>query len=304
MRHLLHFRHLILLALIGIAGSAPAAERVTYFVPDALGSPVAAMDAQGNVLWRENHAPYGQRQTRSPENPAKPAYTGKPEDTDTGLVYMGARMYDPETARFTGIDPQGFGNANPQSFGRYLYGNNAPYKYADPDGESPIDIGFLLYDVGVLIHASATGGDVGAAAMDVASSAIGVVSPMPGTGQMIKTARMADKISGAGHATQTTEGANKILVIGENMNGRVVPHANKIGGEVYPGMPGYKPELHEAALVHNEMVVRQKMAEGYEIHDIGPDLLRRETKGPSDAYEMEVSVTRGYENLIKVPDSD
>lgn len=145
MRHLLLFRSLVLLALLGVAAAAPAAERTTYFVPDALGSPVAAMDEQGNVLWRESYAPYGERKSKTPDNTARAAYTGKPEDAGTGLVYMGARMYDPESARFTGIDPQGFGEANPQSFGRYLYGNNAPYVFVDPDGEVPVLIPVAIF---------------------------------------------------------------------------------------------------------------------------------------------------------------
>lgn len=131
-------RSLIFLALMSLALATDAAERTTYFIPDAQGSPVAAMDEQGNVLWRESYAPYGERRIKSPENNARPAYTGKPEDTGTGLVYLGARWYDPSTARFTGIDPQGFTAGNPQSFGRYLYANSNPYKYVDPDGEVPV----------------------------------------------------------------------------------------------------------------------------------------------------------------------
>lgn len=120
--------------LIVLSGHVYGAERITYFVPDAQGSPAAAMDEQGNVVWRENYKPYGERRTRSPENDSRSAYTGKPEDTDTGFVYMGARSYDPEVARFTGIDPKGFDEDNAQSFGRYTYVNNSPYVYIDPDG--------------------------------------------------------------------------------------------------------------------------------------------------------------------------
>lgn len=120
--------------LVIFSCAAYGAERVTYFVPDAQGSPAAAMDEQGNVIWRESYKPYGERRTKAPANGAKPAYAGKPEDPESGFVYMGARSYDPEVARFTGIDPKGFDEKNEQSFGRYTYVNNSPYVYVDPDG--------------------------------------------------------------------------------------------------------------------------------------------------------------------------
>lgn len=126
----------VLFAISVVAAiSANAAERVTYFIPDAQGSTVAAMDERGDVVWRESYAPYGNRTKNASASDGKSGYTGKPEEPVTGLVYMGARWYDPDIGRFTGIDPQGFNDDNPQTFGRYLYGNNSPYVYVDPDGE-------------------------------------------------------------------------------------------------------------------------------------------------------------------------
>lgn len=131
----LHWMHPALLLVLSLLVShALAAERITYFVPDAAGSPVAAMDEQGNVIWRKSYKPYGEEQLPAPGT-TTPSFTGKPKDPDTGLVYMGARWYDPESARFTGIDPQHFDERNPQSFGRYIYANNSPYVYYDPNGE-------------------------------------------------------------------------------------------------------------------------------------------------------------------------
>ena len=33
-----------------------------------------------------------------------------------------------------GMDPVGFKAGNPMSFNRYVYVNNNPYKFVDPDG--------------------------------------------------------------------------------------------------------------------------------------------------------------------------
>jgi len=48
---------------------------------------------------------------------------------------MQARYYDPVIGRYYGNDPVGFTATNIMSFNRYLYVNNNPYKYTDPDGE-------------------------------------------------------------------------------------------------------------------------------------------------------------------------
>ena len=49
---------------------------------------------------------------------------------------MQARYYDPVIGRFYSNDPVGYTAKNPvMSFNRYLYVNNNPYKYTDPDGE-------------------------------------------------------------------------------------------------------------------------------------------------------------------------
>ena len=49
---------------------------------------------------------------------------------------MQARYYDPVIGRFYSNDPVGYTAKNPvMSFNRYLYANNNPYKYTDPNGE-------------------------------------------------------------------------------------------------------------------------------------------------------------------------
>jgi len=48
---------------------------------------------------------------------------------------MGARWYNSELGRFMSPDPVGFNAGNTLSFNRYLYGNNNPYTFYDPDGE-------------------------------------------------------------------------------------------------------------------------------------------------------------------------
>jgi uncharacterized protein RhaS with RHS repeats len=47
---------------------------------------------------------------------------------------MQARYYDPVAGRFLGVDPVGVDLGSGGNFGRYVYANNNPYLYVDPDG--------------------------------------------------------------------------------------------------------------------------------------------------------------------------
>jgi RHS repeat-associated protein len=65
-----------------------------------------------------------------PETPGY-EYTGKKRDSSTGLYYFGARYYDPEIGRFITEDPAKHGT------NWYVYCENNPLKYVDPNGLSP-----------------------------------------------------------------------------------------------------------------------------------------------------------------------
>ena len=137
-----HFLITFLLTLLALP--AGAVERVIHYHNDALGSPIAATDQDGRVVWRKSYTPYGQPIDQAAPN--EPGYTGKLQEPDQGIQNFGARWYDPRIGRFLATDPAGFDPQNPQSFNRYAYANNNPYRFVDPDGNSPLDVGFFIAD--------------------------------------------------------------------------------------------------------------------------------------------------------------
>ena len=137
-----------------VTTQAPATTTITYYHDDIAGTPLAATDATGKLLWKENYHPYGEKLTNaaaSAENHV--GYAGKPFDNSTGLSYMGARYYDPVLGRFTGIDPKEVDPSDIHSFNRYAYANNNPYKFVDPDGRFSIPaIAIGLIGAGLVVH--------------------------------------------------------------------------------------------------------------------------------------------------------
>ncbi|WP_434213420.1 RHS repeat-associated core domain-containing protein [[Pseudomonas] boreopolis] len=121
---------ILLLALFG--GGQAWAQTVEYIHTDALGSPVAVTDANGNVVERTVYEPYGAQVNRAVVD--GPGYTGHVSDAATGLSYMQQRYYDPEIPRFLSVDPVTAYSNPVGAFNRYWYANNNPYRFTDPDG--------------------------------------------------------------------------------------------------------------------------------------------------------------------------
>lgn len=135
---------ILLSQVVLFVSGSHAADQVftTYYHNDVLGSPVAATDQNGDLKWREEYLPYGERYLQEYSSTGNSRwYTGHVHDQETELTYMGARYYDPVIGRFMGVDPVGFDEANIHSFNRYAYANNNPYKYVDPDGRYSIGVG-------------------------------------------------------------------------------------------------------------------------------------------------------------------
>ena len=135
MKKLLHITFTLVFTLISLLPLAQADE-VTYFIPDASGSPVAAMNEAGDTIWRKHYTPFGAEIETISDN--RISYTGHVKDQNTGLLYMGQRYYDPVVPQFMSMDPAAINPNDPRTFNRYNYANNNPYRFVDPDGQFPV----------------------------------------------------------------------------------------------------------------------------------------------------------------------
>ena len=108
-------------------------------------------------------------------------------------MYMQARYYDPVIGRFYSNDPVGYTAANPvMSFNRYMYVNNNPYKYNDPNGE------FLNFIIGAAV------GAIAEAAVQVAFEGRSITD-LDG-GAILQSAAIGSLSGGVGGATSKLAG--------------------------------------------------------------------------------------------------
>lgn len=268
------FKAILLVTLLFLATAINAAQTVTYFHNDIAGTPLIATDASGNVVWKENYYPYGERLNPETKRDNKLWFTGKPYDQDTGLTYLGARYYNPLLGRFMGIDPKGFDPENIHSFNRYAYANNNPYRYVDPDGHSPLDLGFLVYDIGKAAVAIYTGQGIGMALVDVAVSALGVISPIPGTGQALKVVRAEQRWVGVASSTHKASNSTKGTV-----------QANKAAGDAFEQQVMSQLQQVQSGVVQQVTVKTQNGVR------TRIDLMGRDAKGNIICTECKASAT-------------
>ena len=141
-------------------------------------------------------------------------FTGQELDL-SGLMYYGARYYDPELSQFIQPDTLIQDLYNPQNLNRYSYVLNNPYKYTDPTGHvvwDVVDISLAALDINSFIDDPSLG--------NVFWAGLSVVSLLPilpnVAGYVRYGEKAADKVTDAVKATnKVAKTSDKVVEIGE-----------------------------------------------------------------------------------------
>ena len=121
-----------------------AGDDIVYYHTDHLGSTRLLTDASGNPVTTVGYYPFGITEYFAGEK-EKYLFTGQEMDA-TGLYYLKARFYDPDTGRFLTEDTWGGDYKDPQTLNKYIYCLNNPLKYTDPSGNRPPQRGDMDID--------------------------------------------------------------------------------------------------------------------------------------------------------------
>ena len=123
----------------------PAGNGQYRLVGDQLGSTTLLVDTSSSpqVVQRQYYKPYGESAFQYTSNSSLTTqnFTGQRLDSGSGLLYYGARYYDPGLSYFISADPTSPDPMTGQAadWNRYLYVRGNPLRFIDPIGLSPED---------------------------------------------------------------------------------------------------------------------------------------------------------------------
>jgi len=103
---------------------------------DGLGSVRALTDGTGVLVQTYRTDPFGVPTTTQGASTQPFRFTGELSDP-TGLVYLRARMYDPQSGRFVQRDPLAKSGSGITGWNRYVYAGDNPLRLVDPSGLNP-----------------------------------------------------------------------------------------------------------------------------------------------------------------------
>jgi uncharacterized protein RhaS with RHS repeats len=182
---------------------------------------------------------------------------------------MQQRYYDPIAGRFLSVDPVVTDTKTGSSFNRYVYGNNNPYKYRDPDGRESVGefidrkateaagagnsaatygwafagVAWKAFGAEGLSQvadkgAAASGGDKMAAGVEVAAAALGPLGKAGAATSKVETV-IAETLAGKGSFTSASKlSSNELLQAGEKFVGSGAKEIGKPGSGVFRSADG------------------------------------------------------------------
>ena len=160
-------------------------------------------------------------------------FNAKEVDPETGYHYYGARYYNSNLSIWLSVNPLA-DHPNQVDKSPYAYAWNNPVNLTDPDGRCPfcpwldavVDVGFIVYDIGVLAQEKITTGKTSAgnwAALGADAASIAV--PMAvGAGLAARAAYKATS------ASSKALKAGKWVNVSENMSDAAASFQKQISG--------------------------------------------------------------------------
>jgi len=311
---------------IGQVAELDAQGKITYTHQDVLGSTVLLTDEAGKVVQKYKYDVFGSLTGKTGLAETKYLYTGQEYDFESELYYYNARYYNPQLGRFISRDEFAGKDGDSVSKNRYVYVKNNPFKYVDPSGkilDTILDVGFILFDVGVLVYDIIdTGGDnweINTAAL-VVDVGCAVVPFATGGGMVVragKTLSKVDDVLDVGKVIDKTTDAGKVIDKvydgSKPISELTQVEKNKIKGDAGEYLAGiYKEPKTKIEGINrvpdNTNVLKKEMLEVKNVKELGGDATKQIVETATYAkdngyrYILETrettKITKPVQNLI------
>ncbi len=217
---------------------------VTYLHHDQAGSTRLLTGSTGTVTGKCSYAAYG---TPTCEGTATTplGYEAQYTSTDTGLIYLRHRVYDPATAQFLSVDPLEIYTGEP-----YSYGGDNPLNYGDPRGLAGESIG------------------------EAPSCPPGICFPFPNTKETERAIEAAKELGHEiGHGIESVW--NEVTGQGESSKESTQPQSSSECGEAYTGdqdaLIKIAKEAKRNGLSPEDAEVLREWADEYDVPFRGPE---------------------------------
>jgi RHS repeat-associated protein len=146
-----------------------AAETLSYYHNDHLGTPQSLTDENQGIVWQAHYDPFGKAVITTETVSNNLRFPGQYFDGETGLHYNYFRYYDPSTGRYITSDPIGLAGG----LNTYVYTAGNPLTRIDPTGN-------IWWFVPALVEGGvAVGGGLTAGQAIVGGLLTGVVLSIP-----------------------------------------------------------------------------------------------------------------------------
>jgi RHS repeat-associated protein len=122
-----------------LIGTEDNAGTIHYTQPDTLGSTRLETSNTGDVQGRYDYRAYGSPISAGTTSPGR-GFAGAQTDSTTGLIQMGARLYNPAWGQFLSPDTITPARTSSQALNRYAYAFGNPANYTDTTGHQPEDV--------------------------------------------------------------------------------------------------------------------------------------------------------------------
>ncbi len=123
-----------LISRANVSATATDQRAHEFFTFDGLGSTSELTNEAGENLITYQYDAWGNTISTIGTSTNSKQFTGHESDPETGLIYAGARYYDPRIGNFTTQDRYLGNPATPPSLNRYTYALNNPLRFVDPTG--------------------------------------------------------------------------------------------------------------------------------------------------------------------------